>query len=172
METFTFRFTPTKNDYAIASREMTLRQTGMRLAIVVVALIPPALTMFHVSLEPFDLVGLICVLFPIWLFLYSLIAYILFVGPFMIARRAEKSKRCTSETILRANDEGVMMKDEFSEWKTDWGSFKKVLETKDYFLLILATNNMGQPLPKRAFESSDQEIAFRKLLNTKGFFKL
>jgi hypothetical protein len=48
---------------------------------------------------------------------------------------------------------------------SDWGTFKKVEETKDYYMLVFSVNkNMLQIFPKRAFTSPEQEAAFRDLL--------
>ena len=80
----------------------------------------------------------------------------------------EMDERLGSPVQGQADEEQISFKTQFLETKLDWGSYHKVLESKDQFLLIHSANkNMFQIIPKRAFASVDDERAFRDLLKVK-----
>lgn len=55
-----------------------------------------------------------------------------------------------------------------AESKPSWDAFRQVIETRADFLLCHATSkHMVQFVPKRAFESPEQEEAFRALVRSK-----
>jgi hypothetical protein len=92
----------------------------------------------------------------------------LVISPYMTAHKMEKDERLSSPVQYEANDEQIMFKNKFSETKLDWGSFCRVIETKDLFLLVYTSNkNCSQMIPKRAFASNDDEQAFRDLVAAK-----
>lgn len=97
-----------------------------------------------------------------------LVIFTLVINPFMIANKVEKDERLNSPVQYEVSDEQFLFRNQFAETKLDWGSFQKVIETKDLFLVVYTVNkNMFQIIPKRAFTSSEDEQSFRNLLNQK-----
>lgn len=73
-------------------------------------------------------------------------------------------ERTLGEVHWQFNDEQILIENKFAEAKFDWGTFQEIIEVKDYYLLVHTTNkNMVHSIPKRVFESPEQEAAFCEL---------
>lgn len=169
---FNFRFTLTKEDFISASRSMTLQQRSTIILLGILGSFVLFAVLSTLFSEDLDYVGVLCGILPTLLIFSLMVGYVFVFGPMLIGRRMQKSGRCTSETIFELNEQVITAKDGFSEWKTDWGSFKRVVVTKDYYLLVYLTHgNMAVILPKRAIESTEQDTAFKDLLRRKGMLK-
>jgi hypothetical protein len=96
------------------------------------------------------------------------VVYLLFVHPIVGSFRIDRDERLRSPIQYQFTEESVVIKNTYVESKLDWGSFRKIIETKNYFLLVHSANkNAFQILPKRAFTNSVEENAFRNLLKAK-----
>ncbi len=159
-----FHFIPTKDDYVRGVRAFYFSDAGFKRALVIMGVVELLLVVaaFAGNLGDGPL--------P-WLFVLGLLAfpvYLLVILPINMGRQIEKNERFTAETTWELGEDQVSIKNKFSETKTDWGSFQKMVRTDDYYLLIYATNKrMFQIIPKRAFESQEQETAFREFVKQK-----
>jgi hypothetical protein len=96
------------------------------------------------------------------------VVYLMFFHPIVSSLRIDRNERLRSPVQFQVTEESITIKDSFVESKVDWGSFRKVIETRNYFLLVLTVNkNAFQILPKRAFSSAPDENTFRELLHAK-----
>jgi hypothetical protein len=163
-----FKFTPTKDDYIKAFRTFYLSSWpvwGVLIVFLLSQIIFFGLAFIRGDLG-FDLGGILPIVLIV--FIASYLAFTLVINPMTAASKLEKNERLSSPVQYEVNDEQIMFKNQFAETKLDWGSFQKVIESKDIFLLVYTTNkNMFQIIPKRAFASTDDEQAFKNLLNTK-----
>ncbi len=163
-----FRFVPTKDDYIKSFRIFYLNSWPAWAVLIVLVLFQIICvgSAFVRGDLGFDFGGIFPVV--IFIFLVFYIAFALVINPITVASKVEKDERLSSPVQYEVSDEQIMFKNQFSEIKLDWGSFQKVIESKELFLLIHSTNkNMFQIIPKRAFASADDEQAFKNLLNVK-----
>lgn len=66
------------------------------------------------------------------------------------------------------DNDRIFTVNQVAENKMDWSVFNKVVETKEYYFLIYSVNkNAFQIIPKRAFESIQQEQEARILFEQK-----
>ncbi len=104
-------------------------------------------------------------------FAFVAVFYVLFVfviNPRIIAARAAKDERMSSPVQYEVTDEQMVVRTTFSEIKTDWGQFQKVIDGKEVILLLHHGNvRLFQFIPKRAFASPDDERAFVELARRK-----
>lgn len=165
MQTLTVSFTPTKQDYTRSIRSFYLSTPlywGILIAVTpillnaIFLLITAAIYGNHSSLIGF--VFLVCLFFLV----------------FKFARSRKSGSKAQNESLLQSPitwefaENQVIVKNEFAETKRDWRVFQKVIETKEYYLLVDAVNkNFFQFVPKRAFKSQDEEILFVELLKQK-----
>lgn len=163
-----FRFAPTKDDYIKSFRIFYLNSWpswAVLIGLVLSQIICIGSAFVRGDLG-FDFGGILPIVLFVFLVFY--LAFALVINPMTVTSKVEKDERLSSPVQYEVNDEQIMFKNQFSETKLDWGSFQKVIESKELFLLVHATNkNMFQIIPKRAFASADDEQAFKNLLNLK-----
>jgi YcxB-like protein len=163
-ETVNLRFIPTQEDYVQSTRSYLWHNRRFRRIFFIQALLflcmigvfillnlyPPS------ELSLYIVLAVIIIQFPLFaiFFFWAL--------PLLTGRRFRKNERMHSETFWELNDDRVIIKNKFVETKTDWGSFKAVIEIKNHYL-FMATAFIF--LPKRVFESPEQETAFRNLVS-------
>ena len=88
--------------------------------------------------------------------------------PYRMKRQAEKEEQLRSEMIWEVDDTQVVITTSLAAAKMDWQVFRQVIETKtDFLLCMAASKHMVRFVPKRAFESPEQEEAFRALVRSK-----
>jgi hypothetical protein len=113
-------------------------------------------------------VGTACLLLPIVL----LVASLLLVPAAIMWLRARSQARLQVEATYVFDDQHVFMKSVNQEFKVDWGTFRKAAKTPEMYLL---NHNVQYSawifIPRRAFESAEQEEAFRELIGRKLGFK-
>jgi hypothetical protein len=168
LETITFRFTPTKEDWVRATRAryrrdlrtwLSLASAGclLLMGLCSVALYGPGFSVvFLMAMVPIAL-------WP---------AFALVIAPLSAGHQVEKNERLRGETMWQVDDHRILIKNRFAETVCDWGAFGKALETEQAYLLVDAVNKQAfQVVPKRAFDSPADEAAFRELLarNIDGF---
>jgi ABC-type transport system involved in cytochrome bd biosynthesis fused ATPase/permease subunit len=160
-----FDFTPTPNDYKKIIRIYHL--SDKRLWIVIGLFGIPQLCCsisiiiqngFSAGIYPF----LLALLFP------AFILYLLVLVPLNFAQRAKKDERLTSKTTWIVSDDQIIVKNDYADSKTSWDAFQKVIEARAYYLFFYqGKKNQFQMLPKRAFNTVDQELAFQKMVSKK-----
>ncbi len=172
-----FQFVPTKDDYIKAFRAFYLTNWPTWAVIIFVLLfqglcIASAFIRGDINFEFSYMVPLMIFVFILFYFAYALI-----INPLKVANGVEKDKILSSPVQYQATDEGLVIVNQFSENKLTWENFQRVIDSKEVFLLIYSTNkNMFQMIPKRAFSSIEDELAFKNLAYQKiphkkqGFF--
>jgi len=161
-----FEFTPTKQDYLKAFRSFYLAQWKEQALLLSIPLIMFACTLSAVLQgELGEFRNFFLALFgSVFFFLF----YAIVISPFVVANKVAKDERLNSPVLYELNDEHIQIKNKFTETKFDWGSFQRIIESEEYFLIIYTTNkNMFQIVPKRAFSTSDDEKEFRNLVKEK-----
>ncbi len=156
----TFSFIPTKEDYVRTFRTVSLRQTVTRLVIVITGLFflsgLVTLILLWPRFNPIMVIPL--VFFPIYV--------LSVIFPFRLVKQVESNERFTTEIKWEIDDTGTILRTKFTESKLDWGTFSEYFESSSYFYLVYSTNkNMSQFIPKKAFNSQDQEKQFRLILD-------
>lgn len=160
-----FEFTPTPDDYKKAIRIYHL--SDVRLWIIMGIFGLPQLCCslyiiiqngFSAGIYPFILL----LLFP------AFILYLLVWVPMSFAQRAKKDERLRAKTTWIVSEEQIIVKNDHSDSKTTWDSFQKVIESRAFYLFFFqGKRNQFQMLPKRAFMTVEQELAFQKMVSKK-----
>lgn len=161
----TLTFTPTKQDYVKTLRAYYFRQrdTWIMLLIFGGVFFYGVYTMLVSGFDRYPhYFYYLPLLFVIYLF------FIFFYSPSLVGRRVQADERLRAAATWQVDHREIVIKNQHSLTKLDWRRFQRVIETKNYFLFVYAANrNTIQFLPKRAFDSSKQEEAFRNLLEKK-----
>jgi YcxB-like protein len=176
MEPITLRFTPTGSDYARVTWRLSLRGMNLILMILAAPLILVLALLIGTSVVLFILQGrsssgnslqsLICVV-PVF-FMILISGGSPAIRALFTAYQVHRNPRLRSETTYTFSDENIIVKDSYSELKQDWSNYQKVIDSKEYYILVLTlSKRAGRFVPRRAFESPDQEAAFRDLLKRK-----
>jgi hypothetical protein len=91
------------------------------------------------------------------------------LSPRTTANQASRNEQILSPVTYEVDDQQLIIRNQFSETKNDWGTYRKTIETEEHFLLIYAVNpRCFQIIPKRAFASIEDQQTFRKMLNVKA----
>jgi hypothetical protein len=185
MEPITFKCTPTKEDYVQVIRAFHLSSRSkvrssilfLLLAIVYLSFVPYFLPLAGGARSG---TAWYPVLFPLLCISFFLLtpAYWFFIGPYLTGRKVQKHERLREEMTYYLDDHEVRIIGEKSELKLDWGAYRNTIEVKHHYLLVHRVNKqMFQFIPRRAFESEEQEAAFRRLveqhlgkIKSTGFF--
>ncbi len=168
-----FGFTPNKNDYIKSFQAYYLNNWGIW-AVLVLATISLGVIAFLALLsgelrDNFSFALAFIIPLIVFIFLGCFLLFALVINPLQIANKVKKDERLHSPIQYEVSAEQILFKNQFTETKTDWGSFQKFIETKDVFLLVYSINKrMFQIIPKRAFASSDDEQTFKQLLISKN----
>jgi hypothetical protein len=158
METISFRFTLTVNDYLKTSRMNILTShvtRGMFVGILTVCL---GVIIILPGLRAISMLWMIPAAAIISL------AYSYFIRPMRILRQVQSHARFLSETTWSVDGENITITTLMGESRTTWAAYEQIRETKDYFLLPVAGYlQTAYIIPKRAFESEEQAQAFREM---------
>ena len=165
-ETIRFRYIPDAGTYSRVMRAHTLRTRGVWLtlaaitAVLLVMLVAPSL-LRHQAPAPAS--WLAAVGGPLFA------GFLLFVWqPSRVKRQVQKQEQFRSETTWQVDDSQSVIQNAQSEIRLGWDNFCQAMETRTDFHLVYAANKRQiQFVPKRAFESPEQEVAFRTLLHSK-----
>ncbi|MBI4761341.1 MAG: YcxB family protein [Chloroflexota bacterium] len=163
-----FKFLPSKTDYLMSFWAFYFRQWKQWAGLLFLALFFTASGLFASIRRDIE-TGYLA---PLPAFFALVITFILIfallVNPYRAAQMVERNERLRSMVEGEASEDRIVLKDQFVETKLDWGSFQEVIEIPEYFILIYSSNkNMFHIIPKRAFKSSNDKLAFQKLLYTK-----
>jgi len=93
------------------------------------------------------------------------IAYLLGVLPILLAGRMDPAVR-DQEQVFRFTEKGSEAKNGAGELNFDWKSWTRYRETGKFFFLYPGPR-VNLVLPKRAFASDEELVAFRNLLKQK-----
>lgn len=157
-----FVFTPTKTDYVKSMQSYYSRQKSVWSIATFLGIICLCTISYTVSRGVGIGIGL---LIPILVFAFYLLSLFL-IQPLLLGRQIDANERLRTETEWVVNESEILVISRpHTETKYDWGSFCEFIETKDYFLILHSINKrMFQVVPRRAFQSSDQENEFRAML--------
>ena len=108
--------------------------------------------------EPLTYFGIFAIAFPVFH-----LCYILVLIPLIARYQIQKKGIVDSEIAWEFNDDRVLVKDKLSESSVNWDAFKEARETKKFYLVKIANYLY---IPKTAFESREQESAFRNMLGS------
>jgi len=155
-KTITLRYSPTTDDHVKGMRTFMLHIARMRVLFLVFALAFLAGVLLLFISDTLTIAAVVLIgLFPI-------LAFTLFVfSPMMLRRRVERDRRLRAERIWELNDDQITIKNKFAEVSFEWSAFNVVKETSEQYVFIAGTFVF---LPKRAFESKEQESEFRDLV--------
>lgn len=160
-QSITLRYTPNRQDYAAVLRIFFWQRTGTKVSLVLLA-VAFGLVLFMIaskgsSLTIFELV---------WLLLPPLfVIFVFFIQPSRLASQAAQKEQLVTEATWEVSDAGVQISSRFGSTHLDWDSLKKVVTTRDYYLLLSKTNkNAFRFLPRRAFTSPQEQELFLKLV--------
>jgi hypothetical protein len=156
-QALTMKYTPDRTDYVQVLRIFFLKQTGIRVSLAFLA-VAFAIILFSVATQstPVTLFELL------WLLLPPLfVVYILYWQPRSMSRRAMSNEQLAAETTWLVSDEGVAISSDFGSSLLTWDSLTKLVTSKDYYLLVFKTEkNFFRFLPRRAFESPEEDGLF------------
>jgi YcxB-like protein len=101
------------------------------------------------------------------LFLAAIISGAIVSGFLLSAKRkAQKAFAGEDQLEFRFSESGVDKRTKLSETKLEWPAYARYFETDKYILLCYA-NQTVDPLPKNAFVTPEELVAFKELLNRK-----
>jgi hypothetical protein len=92
--------------------------------------------------------------------------------PSELRKQSQSQERLRLETTYEFDEDQIVITDRYTVRRSDWGNFQSVFETKNLYVFVFTTNkSYGQFIAKRAFETEEQEEAFRELIGRKLGFK-
>ena len=156
-----FKVVLSKNDFVKVARSYYLSQFNNQVFGVILVLLIVA-----------GILGLIRNGFELSIFLFVAMAsfglgYSYFIAPLAAANKIEQDKSWSAGRSWSVTTEKITVYSGAKEAEIKWDAFQGFLDTKDYFLLLHSDNRQSfQIVPKRAFESVEQENGFRRLLKS------
>jgi hypothetical protein len=161
-QAITMKYTPDQVDYVQVLRIFFLRQTGIRVSLGFLA-VAFAVILFSVATQstPITFFEILWLLLP-----PIFVVYILYWQPRSMAKRAIANEQLAAETTWLVSDEGIAISSSFGSNLLEWGMLTKLITSKDYYLLVFKTEkNFFRFLPRRAFESPQQDDLFLEQVN-------
>jgi hypothetical protein len=174
MEPVIVRFSMTADDYATIARTLQRRGIVIASALLISVFVPmSALIILYMKdnertgplerLIPYALIVLIVAFALIGLSLLVLVYYRRFS-----IRNIKKNQELMGETIMEFGEERIKISSPGTRSNVDWGHFGETLVYPDFYVVGLSSYpGEGYIIPKRAFDTSKQEQAFRALLTRK-----
>lgn len=164
MEKIVIQFVPELNDYSRVIRSFLTRKRLYWVGLGVIgglALICSGLLIidsldgsFQTTkyLVPLILALVIIESYPLW-------------GGWLTLRSASKKENLILPARYELDEENMIVISQMAEAKYDWKLFTKAFEDGQYYMITYSTNkNMFQFIPKRAFNSLEQEAKTRELI--------
>jgi len=154
-------YTPNQQDYAAVLRIFFWIRTGTRVSLGSLAIA------FGLILYVIIAQGSPPTIFElIWLLLPPLfVAFVFIIQPSRLANKAVQNEQLVTEATWELNESGVLISNRFSSILMEWDSLQKLLVTREYYLLLSKKNrNTFRFLPRRAFNSPQQEDQFLALV--------
>ena len=164
MEPIRFEFTPTKEDYLGGYWAYFMRGSKSFWLLI------PLVALFALC----GLLGLVNMLvnrdssgayFLAFLIAPAVLALVLILQPLQLWLQVSKNDPLRVLNSFEVDSEHWSVKTPFSETRTDWGTFSRLIESPGYFLLIHSVNKrMFNIIPKRAFPNDASLNSFRRLV--------
>lgn len=158
----TLHYTPSQKDYATVLRLFNWRRTSTKVSLVFLTLVF-GLVLFAILSNglPLTALELIWLLFPPLFMIFTF-----YLQPISIARKAVQNEQLVAEATWEVSDAGVKILSRYGSIDLGWDTFKKLVETRDYYLLLSKKNrNAFRFLPRRAFTSPQEDELFLQLVN-------
>ncbi len=163
-----FKFTPSPNDFTRAFWTFYLNNWILWVILTLTAAILGACGLIIFATDTSASGYLAMVPLFLSLVLTSFLIFSLLISPYLAGQRVQHDERLNSPVEYQVSEEHLLFRNRFSETRLDWGSFNRVIESPELFLLVHSTNkNMFQFIPRRAFTSGADEQAFQNLLKAK-----
>jgi len=162
------RYTPEKSDYIRASRALGMKSTGFLIlaGIVILSVIGAAIVLIFPSIGGGQWKSIAVAVLLVGLFY---IVYYFAIIPFQLSQSYKSNDYLRMKRELVFTDEKVMMtiKDKSSD--LSWDNFTEVIDGGDFYLMIYKDKQRVYPLvPYRAFENSESQEQFLRLLESKS----
>jgi PHD/YefM family antitoxin component YafN of YafNO toxin-antitoxin module len=94
--------------------------------------------------------------------------YSYFLVPLLMANKIVQDKNWSAENHWTATKDKITVNSGAGERKIKWELYQDFIDTNGFFLLIHSENKQSfQIIPKRAFESLEDEESFHQLLKSK-----
>ncbi len=161
-QSLTLRYTPNVKDYATVLRLFNLRRISMKVSLIFLA-IAFGLILFVILTKgsPLTALELIWLLFPPLFVIFTF-----YLQPIRIAQKAVQNDQLVAEATWEVSDAGVQILSRYGSTNLGWETLKKLVQTRDYYLLLSKENkNSFRFLPRRAFTSPQEEESFLQLVN-------
>jgi hypothetical protein len=161
-QSLTLRYTPTVKDYATVLRLFNSRRTSMKVSLVLLA-IAFGLILFAILTKgsPLTALELIWLLFPPLFVIFTF-----YLQPVRIAQKAVQNEQLVAEATWEVSGAGVQILSRYGSTNLGWETLKKLVQTRDYYLLLSKENkNSFRFLPRRAFTSPQDEQLFLQMVN-------
>jgi hypothetical protein len=160
-QSLTLRYTPIEQDYAKVLRLFFLQRTGTRisLALLVIAF---GLIIFAIVANgaPPTIYELIWIILP-----PVFVVFVFYIQPARVAKQASENEQLITEATWEVNDDGIEISSRFGSIHLGWEGMKKLVTTKEYYLLLLKVNkNAFRFLPRRAFSSPQEQDQFVEMM--------
>lgn len=167
-ESLQIRFKPEKTDYIQASRTLAGKTpTFLLLAAIVLLIMVGSLVVLifpSIAGPSWKNVALVALLVGAFYVLY----YYFFI-PWQLSRTYQSNDYLKTERLFNFNANKILMKVGDQNVEMSWDHIVKVFEGKDLYLLIYKADQRVYPfLPKRAFNESNDETTFRRILEEKS----
>lgn len=163
MEPLRFQYTLLERDYVKAMRFRIFKNRVLWIMFVAYFFMGIGLKLISPDLRGISIV---------WLFLIAAllsILYVYFIRPLRAVWRLRKDASSRTKITWSMNDEHIVITTKYGESKITWEVFQGVEDAKDHYLMcLIGSGRKYQIIPKRAFESPEQENAFRELVVEKG----
>ena len=151
----------TKKDYVVGLR---LFNTKTPLAWVAYLIVGAVLTYFALTMRTQDTFLTLIIILAIPLM--ALNTFVL--RPYSYGQQASKDENLTASIRMTIAEDGIGIYRMHKNQQIDWKNFEELIEGKDYFLLkTVLHRNSFDIIPKRAFETPEEEDAFRELATRK-----
>jgi hypothetical protein len=163
MEAITVHYKLSEKEYLDGARLMLLHNsTEWKLRAVAITVLFPLWLFFLALAMGFELLpalGLTCMLLPLMVYLY-------FFRVKVEARRCYKGDRKFREAMtVTFTDEQITLQSKLIESKQSWKLYTDVMEGETCYVLIYGKDiRTAIMLPKRAFRTKQQHMAFRELI--------
>ena len=158
------QFTPTPQDFTRPLRAVYLRQrsTWIILSTLTIVFLFGAGIFLLKGFQGNTYAIFYILLLPVYVFFFFLF------NPWLIGLQARSDERLKSKTTWEVDAKGVRIRNKALNNRYKWDSFYKVIETDQHYLLFPSNNKKRfEMIPKRAFESPEQQETFREYLRNK-----
>ena len=168
-ETIEIHFQPVRADYVQVTKARMASWIRFGLVVIVsLAILVPlsSSVVFGARIRTLnELLAPIC--FP--LIPAAIVAIVFWVTPLIVGfrtgRQVDSSPQMRSPTVWRFGENGVEIQTDHSQASMKWAAYSSVVEIERHYLLVHTANkNFVHFIAKRAFETREQEIRLREIL--------